>query len=356
MKTKVLFKTISSFLVIFILINTAFSATKGDFTKPYKQEFQINKGALLKINSEFTDIKAYNWDKDIISIEVTVSVNAKNEDKAQSKFNKVSVDMEGDPHLVSLSTGLKSSFSSNGNDYLDIEVLIYYPSHIQLDLENEFGNCLFENIDGTTNIKMAYGDFEAINLNHNELDIDVEFGKVMLQKFQSGKAEVSYGGFNCQYVGMLKLDSEFSSVEIEEIDQIELETGYDKIYIGNCNVAFIDSEFSSVRIDKINKNLEMEIAYGSFNLKSIASDFDKINISSEFTGISLVFDEPLNFAFKASAEMGDFKYPKELAKITFLEKEMMELNLQGYFGNAKDEEPRLILSLENASASVKIKE
>ncbi len=356
MKTKDLFKTLSSLLLVFILTNTAYSAKEGDYTKPYKQEFNINKGALLKINSEFTDIKAYNWNKDIISIEVTVSVDARNEDKAQSKFNKVSVDMDGDAHQVSLSTGLKSSFSSNGNDHLDIEVLIYYPSHIQLDLENEFGSCLFEDVDGATNIEMSYGDFEAENLNHNELDIDVEFGKVILQKFQSGKVDVSYGGFTCQYVGLLNLDSEFSSVEIEEIDQIELETGYDKIYIGDCNVAFIESEFSGVRIDKISKNLEMEIAYGSFNLKSIASDFDKINISSEFTGLSLVFDKPLNFAFKANAEMGDFKYPKELAKITFLEKEMLELNIQGYFGNAKNEEPKLILSLENASASVKIKD
>lgn len=356
MKTKNLFKTLCIFLVMILLTSTAYSAAEDDFTKPYKQEFKINKGALLKINSEFTDIKAYNWDKDMISIEVTVSVNAKNEDKAQSKFNKVTVNMDGAPNLVSLTTGLKSNFSSNGNDHLDIEVLIYYPSHIQLDLENEFGSCLFENIDGKSSIEMSYGDFQAENLNHNELDIDVEFGKVILQKFQSGKVDVSYSGFNCQYVGMLKLDSEFSSVEIEEIDQIELETAYDKIYIGNCNVVFIDSEFSSIRIDKIGKNIEMEIAYGSFNLKSVASDFENILISSEFTGISLVFDKPLNFAFKVSAEMGDFKYPKELAKITFLEKEMMELDLQGYFGNAKDEEPKLILSLENANASVKVKE
>ena len=121
-------------------------------------------------------------------------------------------------------------------------------------------------------------------------------------------------------------------------------------------MAFIDFEFSSIRIDKINKNIEMEIAYGSFNLKSIASDFDNIIISSEFTGISLVFDEPLNFGFKVSAEMGDFKYPKELAKITLLEKEMMELNLEGYFGNAKNKAPQMILSLENANASVKVKE
>lgn len=356
MKTKVLITGILSLFLALTLSNNSFAITKGDFTKPYKKEFDINKKAMLKVNSEFTDIKAYNWNKDQISIEVTVSVDARNESAAENKFDKVIVEMEGSSDLVSLTTGFKNNFSNNGNNNLDIEVLIYYPSHIQLDLENEFGSCIFENIDNLAEVKMSYGDFEAQNLNGNDLKMDMEFGKINVQKFQSGKVEVSYGGFNAQYIGMLNIDSEFSSVEIEDINQIELESGYDKVYLGQCNVAFIDSEFSGIRMDQLNKSLILDIDYGSFNLKSIQSSFDKIDIESEFTGINLFFTEPLNFAFSVDAEMGDFKYPKELATITYIEKEMMELNLKGYFGKAKNEEPKLTLSLENANAYIKIKE
>lgn len=355
MKTRLLITGFLSIAIALLLCNTALASPKGDFTKPYKKEFNIDKAASLKINSEFTDIKAYNWDKDVISIEVIVSVDARNESKAEDKFNKVIVEIEGSPTLVSLTTGFKNTFSNNEHNHLEIEALIYYPSHIQLDIESEFGSCLFEDIDKSVHIKMEYGDFDAQNLNHNDLDIDVEFGKIRLQKFQSGKVEVSYGGFETQYAGMLNLDSEFSNIEIEEIEQIELETSYDKVYIGKCNVAFIESEFSSIRLDEISKSLNMEIAYGNFNLKSIRSDFDIIHIQSEFTGINLYFNEPLNFAFKAETEMGDFNYPKALAKITFIEKELMELSLEGYFGNAKNQEPKLILSLEHANAKIKVK-
>lgn len=355
MKTRLI---IISFMSLVLIVMTSYSAqaSKGDYTKPYKKEFNINKGATLLINSEFTDIKAYNWEKDVISIEVTVSVDARNEDKANDKFRKVTVDMSGSSNLVSLTTGFNNNFSNNGNNHLDIEAIIYYPSHIQLDLENEFGSCVFENIDGTAQIEMSYGDFDAQNLNHGDLDIEMEFGTARVQKFQAGKVEVSYGGFEAQYVGMLNLNSEFSAIDIEEINQIEVETSYDKFYVGNCNVAFVDSEFSGLRIDEIEKSLDMEISYGSFNLKSIKPDFDMIHIDSEFTGITLYFEQPLNFAFKADADMGDFKYPQELASITYIDKEMMELSLKGYFGNAKGEAPKLIISLENANASVKIKE
>lgn len=355
MKTRLLITSILSFTLALLFSTNVQSKTKGDFTKPYKKEFSINKGATLKVNSEFTDIKAYNWNKDVISIEVTVSLDAKNESKAEDRFNKIIVDMNGSSDLVTLTTGFKSNISNNGNNHIEIEALIYYPSHIQLDLDSEFGSCLFENIDGIVNAKLAYGDFDVQKLNHNELDVDVEFGKFRAQKFQAGKIEVAYGGFECQYVGVLNLDSEFSSVEIEEVNQIELETAYDKIFIGNCDVAFIESEFSGIRIDEISKSLELDIAYGNFNLKSINTDFDRIKIKSEFTGFTLYFNEPLNFAFKAEAEMGDFNYPKSLAKVTYLEKEMMELSIEGYFGNAKGQEPKLIINLENGSATVKTK-
>ena len=54
--------------------------------------------------------------------------------------------------------------------------------------------------------------------------------------------------------------------------------------------------------------------------------------------------------------MGDFNYPKNLAHITMLEKEMFELTLKGYFGEAKGMSPKLILNLSNASATIRIDE
>jgi hypothetical protein len=343
---------------ICLLFLTAFSYVSNgspleDFTKTSKKEFKIEKGAKLKINAAFTDIKAYNWGKDIISIEVSVNLDAKNESKAEERFNRLIIEMQGSSELVSLTTGLKKGFNNNGNTKLDIEAIIYYPSHIKLDLENEFGSCFFEDVDGSAEIKIVYGDLNAQNLNNNDLDLDVEFGNVHLQKFQAGKVEIAYGGLETQYVGMLQLKSEFSSVDIEEINQIELETAYDKIFIGTCNSAFVEAEFSTIRIDKISKSLELDTEYGSFHLKSIHPEFDLIKIDSEFAGINLLFEEPLNFAFKADIDMGDFKYPEDLAKITFYEKEMLEMSIKGYFGNADNQEAKVELNLKNASASIK---
>jgi hypothetical protein len=50
---------------------------------------------------------------------------------------------------------------------------------------------------------------------------------------------------------------------------------------------------------------------------------------------------------------GDFKYPEDLAKITFYEKEMLEMSIKGYFGNADNQEAKVELNLKNASASIK---
>lgn len=356
MKTKILKSTqLLAFLSI-LMILPALSFAKGDFSKPIKKEIAVKKGVILDINSEFTDIKAFNWNKDIISIEVTITVDANNESKAQSKFDNVLVDISGSSSKVTLETGLQSSFfGRNNNNNIEIEAIIYYPSYIQLELNNEFGNSIFEDIDGITNIDISYGNFTAKNLNNSNLQLEAEFGQIEVDKFQSGKAKVSYGGFTCNTVGAIKLNSEFSTNEIENVDHLELSSGYDKNFIGQVNIAFVETEFSNLRIDQLKKHLELETAYGSFTLKEISANFDLVDINAEFTGVDLVFPENSSFAFKADIEMGNLNYPKDKAKITSLTKEMLELSIEGYFGSAKGQSPKLKLNVENASANISFK-
>ena len=356
MKTNYL-KTTLVFLILALITAPVFSSSKEDFSKPIKKEFNISKGAVLSINSEFTDIKAINWAKDVISVEVIITVDAKNAEKAKSRFENVTMEIDGNEKQVTIITGLdKTYFGNKKNNNIDIEVLIYYPEHIQLDLNNEFGSNIFENISGIVNVDIAYGSFKAASITNSDVDIDMEFGKINIERIQSGTVDVAYGEFNTTTAGVIKLNSEFSSNEIESIERLDLNSAYDKVYIGNVNNIFANKEFTSLRIDKLGKSLKLVTAYGSIKVNNIASDFELIDVQSEFTGVHLNFPTNPSFAFKASVEMGDIKYPKDLVSITNYEKEMFSLDLEGYFGNAKDDSPKVILSLENASAYIKINE
>lgn len=356
MKTKIKNSLVVMSILSVLITLPLFGMAKEDFTKTNKKEFSIQKDAKLTINTEFTDIKAFNWDKDMISMEVSITVSAKNESDAEKKYNKVEVKMDGSPTEVSLYVGFNNSlFNNNSNEEIDIEVIIYYPNSIQLDLENEFGSSIFENLYGKVETHTSYGSFEARDLTDDDLELDSEFGSITIRKFQAGKVNIAYGSFNVEEAVRLRLDSEFSTNEINKVQELNLETAYDKCNIDECGTAKINSEFSGVRIDQLLNKLEIEIAYGSLKLNSIATNFSYINIDSEFTGVKLEFDSPLDFAFKVSTEMGDFKYPKELAKITYLQKEMMEMDIEGYFGSAKGQSPKVIISVENASASIDTK-
>ena len=354
MRTNI-FKSIILVLLSIGLTTMAFSAKKhGDFSKPNKKVFNINKGALLDIDCEFTDIKAFNWDKDQISVEVIITVDAKNEEKANDKFDRVHVKLSGTSDVVNIKTSLSNDYFGNHNNNIDIEVLIYYPEYIQLKLENEFGNSLFENINESVDVDISYGNFTAGNLISNELDLKAEFGKIEVIRFQAGDAHVSYGEFAAQIVGDLRLESEFSSNEIDYAEKVNVHSAYDKIYFRKLNSGRIEQEFTNLRINKLTKNLKMTTSYGSFKLDNIAIDFETIDIESEFTGLILYLNTNTSFGFQVSSDMGSFKYPKDLATVTKYQKEMFELEIEGYFGNTEDPKSQLILNLENASASIKI--
>ncbi|OYT17041.1 MAG: hypothetical protein B7C24_04780, partial [Bacteroidetes bacterium 4572_77] len=339
MKTTIL-KTSRLFLLLALLFSYQAEAnpTKEDFSKPYEKSFTVTDNAKLSINTEFTNIKAVNWNKNEISVEVTVSVDAKDKNKAQDKFERVMVDISGNSNEVNVETSISSNFFGNSNNnQIEIEVLIYYPENIQLNIENEFGSCIFGNISGSVKADISYGDFRAQNLSHSDLDLEVEFGKIELERFQSGKVNVSYGGFTANAVSAIHLSSQFSNNRIEYVNHLELKSAYDELLFGEIDIAFMNTEFTSLRIDQLNKHLQLHTSYGSFNLRDIAPKFELIDIESEFTGVSLYFNKEVSFAFEAEIDMGDFKYPKELTHITFFEKDMMDLSLKGYIGNAKDQ-------------------
>ena len=115
MKTKH-FKILIVYTLIALFITPAFSANRGDFSKPIKEEHQISKGALLELDCEFTNIKAHNWDKDVISIEINITVDAKNKEKAQDKFKRVKVEIQASSDRVYLRTHLAENYFKNGKD------------------------------------------------------------------------------------------------------------------------------------------------------------------------------------------------------------------------------------------------
>lgn len=327
-----------------------------EFTKTTSKSFDVKPGALLDIKAEFGDVKAHNWDKEQISIEATITVDANSQSKADERFEKIKLEIEGGKDLVSIISSIESGFFNKASNNINIDFLIYYPSNCRLKLNMEFGSAFFENIEGPTNIDMEYGSFTANNLYNTENEIGISFGKLQVSKLTDANIEIDYGGCEIEEVNNLNLRVSFSgNINIEKVGDLILKSSYDKVTIGEANTINGSTQFSSFTLEKLKNSLKMKAAYGSFKVLSIAPNFELVDLNSEFCGLKLYVDESSNFTFYSDVELGSFNYPKEKVTITDFQKDHTDLLAEGYFGSKEKAKGKMRLSVNNASANILIK-
>jgi len=66
---------------------------KEEFTKKISKSYDVNKEATLAIKNKFGKIHCQNWDKNSISIEVTITLEASSQEKANKYFDRINIEV-----------------------------------------------------------------------------------------------------------------------------------------------------------------------------------------------------------------------------------------------------------------------
>lgn len=94
--------------LLFCLITVGLFAQKQ--TKTFTENFNVNKDAVLDLNTSNADIEFETWSKNQIEIEVVMEIEGISKEEAEKYFEKNKVKVLGNSSLVEVSTGNSFSF------------------------------------------------------------------------------------------------------------------------------------------------------------------------------------------------------------------------------------------------------
>ena len=81
-------------LTAIALVTLAATAqAKDDYTKVLEQEFKLKKDTRVEIFNKYGDVTIKDWEQSSIKIIVTITVEARSEDKAKSVFDKIEINL-----------------------------------------------------------------------------------------------------------------------------------------------------------------------------------------------------------------------------------------------------------------------
>lgn len=343
------------FLAVFFVLSINGSYAAGDkFTRSIKKEYSISRDAELSVENKFGKIHCANWERNAISIEVTITVEAPNEQKAMRIFDMVSIEIEGSSSEVTAETDISGDYHGNKESYsIAVDYLIYVPASISASLENKFGDIYLEQVDGPVSIDLSYGSLEAENLTSTDNELDISFSKASIQMINECALDIKYSECMVYDCKRMSVESKFSTMRIEKITAAEIESQYDTYLIGDMQVAEAGAEFSTLKVSKLLKRIEVESQYGSIMIKYVAPKFDEISIYNSFGDVEIGIDEEASYHVDATIKMGSFSYPRENASISKQTEGYTTSTYEGVIGTMANPTSRLYIESTNAGVTIK---
>lgn len=295
-------------LAMFLLVSSV--NAKENFEKTIvDKKIPVNKNALLHIEHQWGELKCKNWNESTISVKVVVKADVSGYEKAEKVFNTVKVEITGDQNTVNIVTSIREKLNNNGKNSFSIDMEIYMPASLNVELDHQFGNAFIENIEGKSSIKCEYGNLEIKSLKNEINEVEVSFGKGLIREMMTGEIEVAYSEFTVMKAGTASIETSYSTLSIDEVTNLEIEQEGGSCKIDKADNVEVSSKFSDFKVDELLKSMVADTEYGNLTINKIGPGFSKIFVENSFGAVDLNFEEGTSFQIEAQTEFCTLEYP-----------------------------------------------
>jgi len=344
-------KPIIAALVLVLLTAAGAMAKSDEVERKMKEKYQVNEDALLVVQNKYGSIHCHNWNENAIEIEVTITVEARNEEKAQKIMNRIGVSISGSADKVKCVTSLDGGSFNNVEFSIDYEIMM--PASVRIDLVNKFGDLYVDEVNGEASIDLSYGDLEVAALNNPNNTIEMKFSDGEFGYIANGDVKVSYGEVEIDGADQLDITSNFSELDLGKFAKLDMNSQYDDISIEKTGPVSFTGSFTDMEIEALHGNFKIDSQYGDVQINYVDGDFTKGEVYNSFADVYLTFAEGAAFTIDAEAKFGDLYYPESRASISHKELGYTTNIYKGTYGAKSSNAATLKIRSKNSSVTIK---
>jgi len=307
-------------LLLSFALFLAFTLSGEEVSKDYHKEFATKPGTTLEISNKYGDVVGHSWDKDQVVIDVKVTVELPNRERAERYLSYIDIKFSEGEDLISAKTIIedKFNFSGWGSSFrrFRIDYSVNMPAGINLTLSNRYGNTDLDEINGLVNLDIKYGNLTALKFTRENVKplnkLNLGYGKATID--QAGWLDVTVrysGNMEISESQALLIDSKYSKLTIGETSSIVGESKYDNLRIQDINNLVLDAGYADINIGSLRKKLKLEAGYGSFSVENVPSGFESIDVDTRYTGVRLGISNEASYKLDAKVSYGGLKFDEE---------------------------------------------
>jgi hypothetical protein len=307
----------------------AIAGPAKDFEKKIEQEYPITADGNLEIRSKYGNVDVETWSELKVKIVVTITVDARNQEKADEVLDRININFSNTASLVRASTEINTAkswsrwFGSNG-DKFEISYHVLIPETINVDLENKYGAIYLASISGAADISLKYGKLRVDGVGGDlklymgyskgsvtsagDLDLVLSYSNLTCGDLGDISVTSKYSKFEAGSVGTIHSTSSYDGYDIKKATSVSNVGKYDDMSFGEADEISMTTKYSQLDVRKLNEKADLHFRYGGITLDGIGAGFSRIEIQSEYTGVALTIDPDAKFSLDASSKYCGIKY------------------------------------------------
>jgi len=294
-------------LLLALMTGTAVSAQdyKSRLTK--SRQFPVNRETTLEIQNKYGKIQVLSWEKDSVSIDVDVQVSESSASKLKKLKDDISIDFTGTKGYIIVKSEFKSESGrlaselksishtiTGSNKHVEINYTVKVPAYMDIVLNNKFGDIYLDDHNGQVEITLSNGALKANRLNGNT-SLSLNFADGMITGLGSSNLDMSYSDLTLGDAGQLDLTSKSSKLSADSINVLKINSRRDKLSFQRVEYLYGESNFTEVLVYDFLRETDLAMKYGKLTIEHVMPAFSKISVKSEYTDVSLLFDEQCTF-------------------------------------------------------------
>ncbi|MGB8489622.1 MAG: hypothetical protein WCE64_01045 [Bacteroidales bacterium] len=301
-----------NFIFTGLLLISAITATGQSVSekRTFTRSMPASKGTKLEVRNKYGDVHVTSWNRDSVYIMAEVEAFAPSRSKLNKMFDGIRIDIEEAGPILTAETEfdqniamLLESFKDltekiiDYNSKVKISYFINAPVNIDIKIDNQFGDVLMENNTGEMSVKLSNGSFKANRLNSLQ-DLTMTFGKAEITAVSDAKMNVTFSEVIIDEVSNLTINSTSTKFNLKKAGRLNVESRRDKFFLGTVEELTGTSYFTDYKAEQLEKGADITVKYGSLDIFSVPARFEKIDIRSTFTDITIEFEPSASYAFE----------------------------------------------------------
>jgi hypothetical protein len=335
-------------LLIIALVSIAIpiNAAKEEYSKTLQKEYTVHANTSLEVINKYGEVHIEDWDKQLIRIDVKITVDHNNKAEADALLKMINVTFSeiGDnvKAVTEIDEGFGNSrgwFGNHEGKKFRIDYQIKIPKAISLKLSNKYGNIFLSNLAGMLDIDLKYGNLNINSITRGDLkpmnQISVAYGKATIDQASWVKLNLSYSKASFQSCKALIAVSKYSKINLDKASSIVAESAYDDYSIGDLSNLVLTGKYSHYSFRSIAKKLDAEVKYSDINAESIPAGFESIKVENSYGKISLGIDPSASYELNAFVKYAGIRYPENnrVSRIA----QNTQTTVRGPIGNGKSD-------------------